>query len=315
MRWLCGLLSLAMCSIAGCRSLNFRNTPEQRPTPTVSNAGRFLTAAFKKRVQDPIKHAIEQAGDQVKTEPPSHSRSWRADLMVLPLISIEDSRVRIRNVRDCVYRSEDIYDLRHLDQEFSLDQVHSLDFIVVPFKEMPSLAHTMLSFGLDDGRYFVFSVEARLEEGETYDPVAGALNEYELIWLVGTERDLIQLRTRVRDVDVYLYRTKATPQQVQQVFQAAAERVNQIAGQPEYYHTLTNNCTTNIVDMVNRIKPGYIPDDLRIVLPGHSDRLAYDLGLLAATGPFPAIKQASRINLQAKLYEDSPRFSQAIRGQ
>ncbi len=133
------------------------------------------------------------------------------------------------------------------------------------------------------------------------------------MWVVGTERDLIRLRTEVRKVDVYLYPIKATPEQVQNVFLAGIARVNQIARAPEFYDLLTNNCTTNIVDLVNELKPGSIPRDLRVVLPGHSDKLAYDLGLLAAQGPFEQIKAASKINLVAKLHADSPDFSHAIR--
>ena len=56
------------------------------------------------------------------------------------------------------------------------------------------------------------------------------------------------------------------------------------------------------------------PTRIRVVLPGHSDRLAYDLGLLAAEGPFDQIKAASKINLAAQLHADNPNFSRAIRG-
>jgi hypothetical protein len=194
-----------------------------------------------------------------------------------------------------------------------LEDVKTIDFIVVPFKETPVIAHTMLSFGLADGQHVVFSVEARLEQGEDYAMIPSATKQFELMWVVGTERDLIRLRTDVRDVDVYLYPIKATPQQVQRVFLACIARVNEIARQPEFYDLITNNCTTNIVDMVNSLRPGSIPFDIRVLLPGHSDKLAYDLGLLAVEGPFEQIKAASKINLTAQLNSDSPYFSQAIR--
>ncbi|MCA9134844.1 MAG: DUF4105 domain-containing protein, partial [Planctomycetales bacterium] len=244
---------------------------------------------------------------------PSHARLWRPDLAVLPYAEISEDRVRLYHIRDCEYRGEEDYDVRHFDRQILLDDVRTVDFIVVPFKNAPIIAHTMLSFGLADGEHIVFSVEARLEQGEDYAIVAGANNDYELMWVVGTERDLIRLRTEVRDVDVYLYPTRATPQQVQMVFLAAVARVNEIARQPEFYNLLSNSCTTNIVDLVNDLRPGSIPDDIRIVLPGHSDRLAYDLGLLAAQGPFQQIKSASKINLLAQLNADSPDFSRAIR--
>jgi hypothetical protein len=194
-----------------------------------------------------------------------------------------------------------------------LEDVRSVDFIVVPFKETPAIAHTMLSFGLADGQHIVFSAEARLKQGQDYALVPGATNQYEIMWVVGTERDLIRLRTDIRDVDVYLYPIRAEPESIQKVFLAAVARVNEIARTPEHYDVITNNCTTNIVDLVNSLRPGYIPPDLRVVLPGHSDRLAYNLGLLAVEGPFQQIKAASKINMVAKLNSDAADFSAAIR--
>ncbi len=244
---------------------------------------------------------------------PSHRGNWRPDLMVLPYAEIGSDRVMLHNIRDCVYRSEEDYDVRHFDREVRLEDLRTLDFIVVPFKESDALAHTMLSFGLADGQHIVFSAEARLEQGEQYAFVPSATRKYQLMWVVGTERDLILLRTHVRDVEVYLYPIRVTPDQVQRLFMAAVERVNQIAERPEYYDLFTNNCTTNIVNLVNQLSPGTIPMDVRVLLPGRSDRLAYDLGLLAIDGPFEQIKAACKINTLAKLNADAPDFSSAIR--
>ena len=245
---------------------------------------------------------------------PRHDKNWRPDLMVLPYARIDEDRVHLFNIRDCEYRAEEDYDVRHFDRQVMLDSVKTIDFIVVPFKEAPTIAHTMLSFGLADGEHIVFSVEARLEQGENYSALPGATKEYELMWVVGTEEDLIKLRTEVRDVDVYLYAIKATPEQASNAFLACVARCNEIAREPEFYDLLTNNCTTNIVDMVNSLRPGYIAPDIRVVLPGHSDRLAYELGLLRAEGPFEQIRANSKINAVARLNSDAPDFSAAIRG-
>jgi Domain of unknown function (DUF4105) len=244
---------------------------------------------------------------------PSHHRAWRADLSILPYAEIGSEEVKLFNIRDCVYRTEDDYDVRHLNRTIRLADVKTIDFIVVPFKETAALAHTMLSFGFADGQQLVFSVEARLQKGQDYAAIGGALNAFELMYIVGTEQDLIRLRTHVRKVDVYLYPILATPDQVQKVLLAAVARVNQIARHPEFYDTLTNNCTTNIVDLVNELRPGAIPQDIRVLLPGHSDKLAYDLGLLAMQGQFDQIRAACKINLLAELYYDAPDFSDRIR--
>jgi hypothetical protein len=287
---MCGLLS------SGCSSL-------VKPAPTEGAVGDNSVPAARWR-------ALAFGRESKK---PSHTKLWRPDLAVLPYAEIQHDRVRLFNIRDCEYRTEEDYDVRHFDRQILLSDVRTVDFIVVPFTNTPIIAHTMLSFGLASGEHVVFSVEARLEQNEGYSVLAGTNKEYELMWIVGTERDLIRLRTDVRKVDVYLYPIRATPEQVQKVFLAGVARVNAIAREPEFYDLITNNCTTNIVSLVNGLRPGAIPDDIRVVLPGHSDRLAYDLGLLAVEGPFEQIKASSKINLVAQLHSDSQDFSRAIR--
>ncbi|MEM8733566.1 MAG: DUF4105 domain-containing protein [Planctomycetota bacterium] len=307
-----GMLVLCSCLSAGC-SRTWLSNPEERPS--IREWMRSQGQAQSERA----KRLADRASNAIRNIPlpqgpsASHQRHWRPDLSVLPFADIQSDRVRLYNIRDCEYRTEEDYDVRHFDRQILLDDVQTVDFIVVPFKEAPALAHTMLSFGLADGQQIVFSVEARLEQGENYAAIAGASKQYDLMWLVGTERDLIRLRTDVRNVDVYLYPINATPEQVRKVFLASLTRVNEVARRPEFYDLVTNNCTTNIVDLVNRLKPGAIGRDLRVVLPGHSDRLAYDLGLLAVDGPFETVKIASRINAQAVIHSNSPNFSQAIR--
>lgn len=238
---------------------------------------------------------------------------WRADMLILPYVEFRGDEVVLRNVRNCVYRTESDYDVRHYDMLFRLDAVRTVDFLVVPFKESDLLAHTMLSFGLDDGRHFIISVEARIGQDQDYSAVAGTTRQFPLMYIIGDERDLILLRAKVRQVDVHLYRGRAEPQQVQDLLVDMLARVNKLQRQPEYYDTLTNNCTTNLVQHVNKLRPGRIPYDWRVLLPGHSDRLAYELGLLEIQGPFEVARASSRINELALANANDPEFSKRIR--
>jgi hypothetical protein len=112
-----------------------------------------------------------------------------------------------------------------------------------------------------------------------------------------------------------LYPGRATPAQVQNLLVDMLERANKLQRAPEFYDTLTNNCTTNIVRHINKLRPGQIPIDLRVVLPGHSDHMAYNLGLLNVEGPFEEVRANAKINLLAELYENAPDFSKKIRRQ
>jgi hypothetical protein len=90
-------------------------------------------------------------------------------------------------------------------------------------------------------------------------------------------------------------------------------RVNQIAREPEFYDTLTNNCTTNIVRHINRVNPNRVFADLRVLLPGYSDSLAYDEGLIERHGTFLETRQRAYINALAQRYAGHEDFSQKIR--
>jgi hypothetical protein len=91
------------------------------------------------------------------------------------------------------------------------------------------------------------------------------------------------------------------------------QRVNQLAKQPEFYDTLTNNCTSNIVTHVNRIKPNRIMTDVRVLLPGYSDQLAYDEGLIERHGTFLETRQRAYINPKAQQFAGRDDFSERIR--
>lgn len=245
---------------------------------------------------------------------PSNHRDWAPENAVLATAEFDGDLVTVRNVRNNIYVTKDQFAIDHYDQTYDLRELETIDFIVVPIKEVPGLAHTMLSFGFDGGDYLCVSGEIRKEAGESYKPFQGVFNQYELMYVVGDERDLVKLRTNFREDDVYLYRSKATPEQAKLVFVDVMQRVNKLAAEPEFYNTLTNNCTSNIVSHVNKVTPGKVsPWNLRAVLPGFSDKLAYDLGLIESKGSFEATKYSARVSHLAKAYANDPRFSERIR--
>jgi hypothetical protein len=249
---------------------------------------------------------------------PSHFRDWVPEQAVLPQAEIRGSQVTVRNVRNCQYFAGDVYLVDYYDKTFDFSAVQAVDFVVVPFANMPALAHTMLSFQIvgPDGQpnYLAVSVETRKEKGEQYNPLKGAANQYELIYVLADERDVIQYRTNFNSEDVHLYRTTAAPEAARVLLVDVLERVNEIARRPEFYDTLTNNCTTNIVRHINRIRPNRLMSaDPRLLLSGYADELAYDQGLIERHGTFLQTKQHAYINPQAHRYAGRDDFSQLIR--
>ena len=247
------------------------------------------------------------------TPRPSNSRDWSPDQAVLATADFKRDRVEVRNIRNCTYLTADDYVVNHYDKTFDLDDLETVDFVMVPFKGAPALAHTLLSFGFAGGDYLAVSVEVRKERGETYSVLGGMLRQFEIMYVVADERDVVRLRTDFRNDDVYVYRARATPKQVRALFVDVMKRVNELAKKPEFYDTLTNNCTTNIARHINSLAPDRVPTDPRILLPGYSDRLAYDLGLLETELPFEQAKKQAHVASADSRAAATGDFSRAIR--
>ncbi|MBL8892419.1 MAG: DUF4105 domain-containing protein [Planctomycetaceae bacterium] len=243
---------------------------------------------------------------------PSNQRQWSPEFAQLPTGEIVGREVTLRNIRNFEWLSEEDFVVRYYDRRFSLDQVQSVDFVVVPFKFEP-IAHTMLSFGLNDGTYVGVSVEIRNEQGEAYSTVLGMTRQFEVVYVVADERDLIRRRTRHLNADVYVYPSAATPEKAQALLVDVVARLNQLAEKPEFYNTLVNNCTTNLVAHVNRLNPSRIPYSIGVLLPGLADRYAYELGILDRSVPFEQLRAAAKVNDLAAIHYDDPDFSQRIR--
>ena len=248
---------------------------------------------------------------------PSNFRDWEPDQAVLPSAEFQGGQVTVHNVRNCNYFDENTYVIQHEDRTYNLADLQRVDFIVAPFVNMPRLAHTMLSFEFappnGPPQHLACSIEIRKEKGETYAAWKGSARQYELMYVLADERDVVELRTNYRGEDVYLYRTTATPEQARMLLIDVLARTNELNGRPEFYETFTNNCTTNLVRHVNRIKPNRLQYDYRVLLPGYSDKLAFDEGLLEAHGSFEETKAAAFLNAKALAAGGRAEFSRLIR--
>jgi hypothetical protein len=244
--------------------------------------------------------------------PPSNDRDWQPDVAKLPFATITGSTVTLHNIRNCDYRTESDYVVRHYDRTFKLESLRSMDLFLVDWG-MPHIAHTMLSFGFDGDEYVCFSIETRKKKGEQYSSVRGFFKQYELITVVADERDVVRLRTNYRTgEDVYLYRLKASPELIRMVFMDYLHSVNLLRERPEWYNALTGNCTT---DIWKHIVP-YYPKatfDWRILASGHVDEMAYELGTMDQTLSFQELKRRSRINERSKAADRGRAFSKIIR--
>ncbi len=250
---------------------------------------------------------------------PSNSRDWAPDNAVMPSVTVSGNDVHIKGFRHNLYRSESDFDVQYRDFDFSLPQLDQVWFVVQRFTALEGIAHNFLTFRVttEDGpQYFSVSVEIRREQGEAFSPVRGLYRQYELIYVIADERDQIGTRTVFRPADrVFMYPVNATLEQVQALFLDIVARVQKLREYPEFYHSLANNCTNNIVDHAYKFTPLPISSlDPRILAPGFADRLGFAKGLIGDNGEsFDAMQQRCRIDKIARRVGITDRFSTDIR--
>jgi hypothetical protein len=258
---------------------------------------------------------------------PTHWRDWALEQERLAKIEFDGETMLIRNFRHAEYRSETDFDVHYKDVEFKLKDLKRVWFIVQYFSASEGLAHAFLSFEIQESdeilgvdlapKFFSVSVEIRRESEEFYSPITGLYREYELNYVIGDERDLIGVRTVMRKDDrLHMYPVNANEAQVQMLFRDIAKRVNEIDSNPEFYHTFMNNCLNNLVGHTSKLTVEPINWlDSRIVMPGYSDRYAWEKGIIGdrTAGSFSRLKADCRIDQKARESGISDDFSLVLR--
>ena len=207
---------------------------------------------------------------------PSNHRDWADDVSRTVRGTIKASQVILHDVRNFEWRSAADYTQRWEIRSYDLDKLASLDMIM-SYWSSRAIAHTLISFGFEDGSHVVFSVEIRRERNETFSEIGGFFKEFELSVIAADERDIVRLRTNVRREQTYLYRLRMAPAAIRALFLAYVDEANSLVNQPRFYHTLSGNCTILIYRMLRRII-GPLPLSYRLWLSGYMPEYVYGVG-------------------------------------
>jgi hypothetical protein len=246
---------------------------------------------------------------------PANDRDWQPQVAVLPYATTSGNRVTVHNIRNFDYRSQTDYTIAYYDKSFDLRELRSVD-VVTSYWAGPAIAHVFISFGFADDDYLAVSVEVRYAKGQYYSPLKGLFRQYELVYVVANERDVIRLRTNYRrspPEDVYVYRVKGTVEGARRFFLEYMNRLNALRTQPEFYNTLTTNCATGI--WVNDgVNPDRIPLSWKILASGYVPEYLYEQGRLEDSGlSFSDLQRRVHVNGRAQAADSAADFSQRIR--
>lgn len=243
---------------------------------------------------------------------PSHDRHWEFGQEMLPHLSIEGDRLRIDNFRNFHWTGETDADVRYESRIYDLRTLVSLDVFISHFDDFEGLAHIFLSFGFADGEQVVVSLESRREVGEEFSPIQGLFRRYEMIYVVGSEADIVGVRTGYRGERVYRYPTIARSFEVRALLESLASDINALADEPRFYNTLTHNCTNELTRHVERIAPVDFPFTWKVLLPGYFDEVLYRMGLIPSAGTFEETKAIYRVD-NPSMNAESETYSRDLR--
>ena len=244
---------------------------------------------------------------------PSNDRDWQPEVAVLPYATIDGDRVTVHNIRNFDYRAETDFTPAYYDRTFDLRRLDRVDLAAVYWMG-PAIAHLFITFGFGDD-HLAISIEARKNKTMEYATIPGFFRQYELVYIVADERDVIRVRTNYRKSppeEVYLFRLAAPTENGRRVFLDYMRDINEVREHPRFYNTLTTNCTTMILAHA-AVNPGSIPYSWKVLLSGYTPEYAYDMGRFDRSMPFEELKRRVHINERAHAADQAPDFSRRIR--
>ncbi len=242
----------------------------------------------------------------------SHSRDWVPEVSALAWAEIDGERITLHNIRSCDYRSESDFDLRHRSDTFDLSRLTDVDLFQV-YWGSSAIAHTMLSFGFDDGRRICLSVETRRERGEVYDALKGFFRQYEIIYIWGDETDLVRLRTDFRGETVYRYRLNVPVETARAVFLEYLRISNDLRDTPQWYNALLDNCTTTLIGHARPIVNPNAAIDWRWFANGYLHEVMHERGTLDSSVPLDQLRRDGLVNGRAPAELTGTDYSRRIR--
>jgi len=189
-------------------------------------------------------------------------------------------------------------------------KLRSLDLFLVYWMG-PAIAHTIMSFGFEDGRYLDFSIELRRTQNDQYSAIAGFFKTHELVYIGADERDLMTLR-KIRNEQIQLYRLKTPTERARALLVEYIKQANDLAAHPRFYNTITTNCTTAIFDMMRTVTSS-IPFDWRIILTGHLPSYLYEHGAVDTRIPLEELRQRADVTGRVDGSLSEVAFSSRIR--
>jgi hypothetical protein len=228
-------------------------------------------------------------------------------------VEIDGDKVSVRNVRNFTWRTATDFTPGWYDRVYDVNTINTMYYALSPIFGLDPVAHVWVCFGFTDGQHVAVSVEARGVKERPYGLLRSLFRQFQLIYVVGDERDVLGLRGAVWKNEVRVYPARANRDRMRAIFIDMMQRAHDLEEHPEFYNLITNNCMNNLTYHIRRLGGRDVPPEWRLLLTGFSDRLAFEYGFLDTDLPFDKAREAYRVDewMQQTTLDES--FSRRLR--
>lgn len=143
------------------------------------------------------------------------------------------------------------------------EMVKKVYFVTKKAGRIPA-GHSLLYFDLSDGGFtdarglpskgFFLSVEAYAREGQSYSVFAGFKKTYGIVWMFLTFEEYAIRTASFEEEELHFYPVLVGREDAVRMAREAV-RLAAVNREGEYYHSTRNNCTNNLVIVMNRVLP------------------------------------------------------------
>lgn len=204
---------------------------------------------------------------------------WTKEQKNLPQITMSWDIVDIKYIRDFNYfwTWEKV---NYLSWSYNIDDLKSAYLFTSEFWFDWKIAHNFISFEFENDQYLWISVESRREKWNEYNLIDWAFRQYPLVYMIATEEDLVRTRKEDSWETLRFVEFDFTNEELESFFKTfilSAKRSNE---NPQFYHTIFDNCSTRIVDNINDSTNYNIWYSYKILFPWLFDKYLHENWLI-----------------------------------
>lgn len=272
-------------------------------------AGLFRSSALRALATFSLALAAVILWWSTLTPPPRGN--WSPDVARQVTGRVEGDMLTLTDVRNFAWQTPEQYTGHWEQRRYDLTALNSVD-LFLSYWAGPQMAHMIVSFGFGDGEQIAWSAEVRRQAGGGFSPVADLFKSNTLVLIAADERDVIGTRTNARGEDVQLFRIGVSQDTARALLMKYVDAANSLAARPQWYNSLTTNCTTVVMDLIRSFADD-VPLDWRLLANGYLPGYAWEQGVLDQSRSVEELRALGSITAIAQAHGVTPDYSEVIR--